>query len=110
MSYILEKFNSRYYLNQAHNAVKIGKTKNVKARFRSIQTASPVKLKLLKIIDVKSGKEARDKEKLFHDKFNHLRLHGEWFAFQNKLKYYIKSSWFDIATYSICLFFITKHL
>ncbi|MDJ0634058.1 MAG: GIY-YIG nuclease family protein [Xenococcaceae cyanobacterium MO_188.B29] len=79
-----------FIFNSDSNAVKIGRAKNVNNRLKSLQVGSPVKLQLLRIIDVKAGKEAKKGEESFHNKFANLRLLGEWFRFEHELKQFIE--------------------
>ena len=55
--------------------IKIGQTENLERRFKSLQTASSVMLKLLGCID----DPERSLEKELHLKFAEWRHHGEWF-------------------------------
>jgi hypothetical protein len=71
------------------NAVKIGRAKDVTKRLNSLQTACPVKLKLLKTEDFKEGEEALKAEKRFHAQFSHLQMEGEWFRYEDDLKTYL---------------------
>lgn len=52
--------------------IKIGKTKNMKARLSMLQTGSSSKLKLIHVFD-------EDIEKALHLKFKSSRKKGEWF-------------------------------
>ncbi len=61
-----------FILSQESNAVKIGRAKNVEKRLKSLQTAHPYPLKLLKTFKVKGGKAAQELEKTLHQKFDHL--------------------------------------
>ena len=79
-----------FILNTDSNAVKIGRAKNVAKRLNSLQTANPIELILLKTVEVMSGKEAKEKEELLHNKFANLRLLGEWFRFDTELQYFLK--------------------
>ncbi|MDJ0634057.1 MAG: GIY-YIG nuclease family protein [Xenococcaceae cyanobacterium MO_188.B29] len=79
-----------FILNPDSNAVKIGRTKNIAKRLNSLQVANPVELRLLKTVQVNSGKEAKKTEELFHNKFANLRLLGEWFRFEQKLQEFIE--------------------
>lgn len=79
-----------FIFNQDSNAIKIGKAKNIAKRLKALQSATPAKLKILKIIDVKAGKEARKIEKSFHSQFKHLKLIGEWFKYETELRYFIE--------------------
>lgn len=65
-------------------SIKIGTTKNVKNRFKQLQTSSPLQLKLLK-----TTKGNIDEEKKLHDQFAIYRLSGEWFQENDELMKYI---------------------
>ncbi|MBE9047658.1 GIY-YIG nuclease family protein [Pleurocapsales cyanobacterium LEGE 10410] len=78
-----------FIFNADSNAVKIGKAKDVYKRMKSLQTSTPAYLKLLKVIDNKAGKEARETERSLHERLKHLRLIGEWFRFNNELQKFI---------------------
>lgn len=56
--------------------VKIGTTSSLRARLRTIQTGSPVRLEVLW-----SCAGGRHLEAYLHDAFSPLRLEGEWFNF-----------------------------
>ena len=58
--------------------VKIGKSVDVQARLSSLQSGSPVPLRLLRVIRF-------DCEQLMHRRFDHLRTRGEWFAFDERM-------------------------
>jgi hypothetical protein len=62
------------YFVGAAEAVKIGRTRNVAARLRSLATASAVPLALLGTVPGDRQLEAR-----LHWQWRHLRLRGEWF-------------------------------
>ena len=53
--------------------IKIGSTKNLAVRLRSLATMSPVPLTLLGIVPA-------NVEETCHVRFGAFRLHGEWFA------------------------------
>ncbi len=74
-----------FIYSQESNAIKIGRAKNVEKRLKSLQTAHPYPLKLLKTFKVKGGKAAQELEKTLHQKFDHLRLLGEWFQAEPEL-------------------------
>lgn len=66
------------YLIQAENGlVKIGKTINLQDRFKTIDSLSPISLRLLAAIETKFADEIEDG---LHARFEHLRIRGEWFA------------------------------
>jgi hypothetical protein len=64
--------------------VKIGRTrKPMDERLRALQTGSPVKLRVIGVIE-------GDREGECHRKFAHDRLHGEWFTATDKLLKFIR--------------------
>ena len=66
------------YLIQAENGlVKIGKTVDIRARLKSLDWASPLKLKLLGVIRSQFADEIEDE---LHAEFQDVRIRGEWFA------------------------------
>lgn len=56
--------------------VKIGVSGNIKKRVATLQGAHPRQLTLLRVVD-----GTFSTEKQFHSRFSHVRLAGEWFAF-----------------------------
>ena len=75
--------------------VKIGSSKDPHYRFRTIQAMSPEMLEM-RIVSPVDGREL---EKSFHERFVHLRHHGEWFRqepeltvalFEEEFKHYDK--------------------
>lgn len=58
----------------ARGLVKIGKAADVDARRRSLQTACPAKLRVLRVIHF-------DCERQMHERFAHVWKMGEWFEF-----------------------------
>lgn len=57
--------------------IKIGRVKNfedVEARINALQLGSPVKLNILTVLNCNPHYETK-----LHQKFAHLRVHGEWF-------------------------------
>lgn len=62
------------YFIKSGNAVKIGMSKDVPGRLRTLRTMSPLPLELLGVIP-----GGRDEEALLHREWAELRLHGEWF-------------------------------
>lgn len=66
--------------------VKIGKSIDPEARFASIQTMSPDELSLLG-----SFPEGDITESSLHQKFSHLRRHGEWFEFGDEIRKFIQA-------------------
>jgi hypothetical protein len=66
---------STYFLQAGDGGpIKIGSTRNLAVRFRTLCTMSPVPLRLLGVIE---GEDAEDRCR-FH--LGAFRLHGEWFA------------------------------
>lgn len=63
------------------NRIKIGHSKNLTERLKSIQANCPEELKLLGYI-----RGNKDMELLLHDIFSEYRLHGEWFDYTPALK------------------------
>ena len=55
----------------------------------ALQTSSPVKLRLIKSVQVEGVKEAHELEQLLHRQFNEIRLAGEWFKAEANLLEYI---------------------
>ena len=78
-----------FIFNADSNAIKIGKAKDVYKRMKSLQTGTPAYLKLIKVIDAKAGKEAKEIEQSLHQQFEHLRLLGEWFKFNDELQEFV---------------------
>lgn len=73
------------YFIQSHNRyLKIGTTINVESRIKGLQTGSPIKLKVVGILDGSYATEAG-----LHDMFNHLHHNGEWFRYTDELKWFI---------------------
>ena len=60
--------------------VKIGHSNDPRTRLRELQVAHHRKLTILRKFE---GGEVE--ERLLHDKFEHLRLRGEWFRFSKKM-------------------------
>lgn len=79
-----------YFISNADSqAIKIGIAKNVERRLKSLQTASPAKLQVLKALQVNGLKAAQKLERALHQQFRHLRLSGEWFRADSELVKYI---------------------
>jgi hypothetical protein len=55
-------------------AIKIGTTGNLTSRMSNLRTASPVKPELLAVLE-----GGRDLEATMHNRFQNLRINGEWF-------------------------------
>lgn len=59
--------------------IKIGVTKNLKTRLKSLQTASHCELLLVGIVKTHNECQARKIERYMHECLSEYRLHGEWF-------------------------------
>lgn len=79
-----------FILNEDSKAIKIGRAKNLENRIKSLQTSSPTQLKLIKSIQVESGEKAQQLEQSLHQKFQEIRLAGEWFKIREDLLNYIE--------------------
>lgn len=79
-----------FILNEDSKAIKIGRAKDLARRMKSLQTSSPVELKLLKTIQVEGGEAAQALESSLHQQFRELRLAGEWFRAEAALLDYIR--------------------
>ena len=65
-----------YIVRNAEGLYKIGRTKNVERRIRSLQIASSSKLVLVHAI---KADNARDLERTLHDGQSDRKVSGEWF-------------------------------
>lgn len=80
ISAIKELTNIYFIASYDHKLIKIGKSKNVKMRFKTLQCGSPAKLTILTYF------QAHDSmEKLLHVEFDEYRKHGEWFEANDRL-------------------------
>lgn len=69
-----------FVLSEDSGLVKIGKTKSIKQRFSSLQTMSPVPLRLIGCF------RAHDAlERILHERFERYRCHGEWFKLNDEM-------------------------
>jgi hypothetical protein len=68
---------------QVMRLIKIGLAKNISERLNTLQCGSPDNLVVLKTI---SG----NVERVYHKRFAHFRLHGEWFRPAPELLEFIK--------------------
>lgn len=59
---------------------KIGKTKNVKRRLKTLQTGNGGKLKIIEIFQTKYPNKL---ESYLHNYFSHEKTIGEWFTFSH---------------------------
>lgn len=74
------------YIIQAGEMVKIGKAVNVEKRLRSLQTASPVVLHLVRAIESDDGNRL---ELELHRRFAKYRENGEWFRLEGALSEWV---------------------
>lgn len=58
--------------------VKIGKADDVRSRVASLQTAHYEELRIVRVFE-------GDAEALFHERFKHLRIRGEWFHYDDAM-------------------------
>lgn len=72
----------------AGGLVKIGVAADVKSRLATLQTGSPVPLRVLAVLP--GGGQAAEAE--LHERFAHLRSHGEWFEPAPELLAYIREN------------------
>lgn len=68
------------------NLVKIGFSREPRARLTNLRVASPCALRMLTVID-----GTREDEKRLHKRFRSLRSHGEWFHFLPAIKKFLNS-------------------
>lgn len=66
--------------------IKIGRSVDPESRLKALQTASPDKLTLLKVIPEQVVSESE-----LHERFSHLRRQGEWFESSEEIREFIKS-------------------
>lgn len=76
----------RMYFVAGAGLIKIGISTNVQSRFRAIRNSSPVPVELVAVIRGDTFFEGRA-----HDKFRHLRRHGEWFEDAPEIREFIAS-------------------
>jgi len=72
-----EKFGFVYIAKQQDNIYKIGITKDIEARRKSLKTGNP----FIEIIATKRTHSYYILEKQLHDKFTDKNINGEWFSF-----------------------------
>ena len=70
----------------AGGAVKIGMSRDIHSRLEVLQRQSPDKLRVLATMPQNSAYT----ERLLHERFDHLRLHGEWFNGTEELLSFIR--------------------
>lgn len=67
-----------YVLMSANGLFKIGKARQPKGRIAQIQTASPVRISPVFVVEY--DERDTDLEKQYHERFAEKRVRGEWFA------------------------------
>lgn len=64
-----------YFIQEGEDGpIKVGHTKNIDSRFKTLQTAHHRPLRILLLLDGDS-----ELEESLHQKFRHLHIHGEWY-------------------------------
>ncbi|NKX16177.1 GIY-YIG nuclease family protein [Brucella pseudogrignonensis] len=87
-SYSLEKGTVGYtYFARSGDLVKIGFSKSVPKRLKSISTACPTEIEIIKIIPGTS-----QTERYFHTHFGSYRQKGEWFRLEGELAMFLSRS------------------
>ena len=76
------------YFIECNNMIKIGITKDIKARLKMLQVWNPYELKLVDCFDVK---DPFILEKSIHHIFKNLNAKGEWFIFNEPIKKHINT-------------------
>lgn len=76
--YLIQMGDTKYY--------KIGITKNINNRIKSLQTGNPLPLHTVTTIELGElyMNLVKDLEKQLHLLFSYCRKYGEWFKFENK--------------------------
>jgi hypothetical protein len=75
-------FGLIYFIHQpSGNAVKIGKTHNLRTRLKSLRAMNPNPIKVIKTIEIRypNCNYLHDTEQYLHYIFKEYRLNGEWF-------------------------------
>ena len=75
-----------YLISHEDKYLKIGHTNDINNRFSQLQVSTPIKLKLIHLI-----KGGVNLEKELHQKFNDLRVNGEWFVYDPEILNYFSS-------------------
>lgn len=73
-----------YFVKAYNKFVKIGTSVDIDSRVASLQTGSPVTLKVAAILDGSFQTESG-----LHALFEHVRYNGEWFRLTDELKWFI---------------------
>lgn len=75
-----------YFIQADNGFIKIGVAKNPRARLRTLQAMSPVRLRLVLVLP---GIGAKGEAEL-HERFAEHRSHGEWFCPASEILAYIR--------------------
>lgn len=87
----MERFESNtfiYFVSYLKGPIKIGKTRDLKKRIASLQTAHPYPLEVLGFLQ--TGDETL--EGVLHQKFSRYKLNGEWFDRSDEILHYIRDN------------------
>jgi T5orf172 domain len=68
-----------YFIQRADKCVKIGVTKNLERRLKTLQTANNKELLIVAKFPFDSRMQAFDMERQLHERFAGFRMQGEWF-------------------------------
>lgn len=74
------------YFVDGGDLIKIGFTTNMDRRMKALQAHSPCRLRIILVVQ-----GSRIREAALHEKFAHLRMHGEWFKADLELHNFIRS-------------------
>ena len=75
-----------YFIRSYNQFIKIGRSIDPEKRKDSLQTASPIKLRIKAILPGDSKTESG-----LHEMFSHLRGQGEWFRYTDELKWFLRA-------------------
>lgn len=89
-----------YLFGAANGLIKIGKTVDVRARFKILYTMCPIELELLAVVKTELADEL---ETRLHAEFATVRVKGEWFNLtEDDIDYIIKTYEFDRQAKELC--------
>ena len=74
-----------FILDSFSGALKIGKANDINIRISDLQTGNPNELTFLGYIECNSSEHAKQLESLYHKEYNHLRVRGEWFEYDESI-------------------------
>lgn len=75
-----------YFIRSNHQYIKIGTAVDVSSRRKSLQTGSPVKLKVKAVLP-----GSYETERGLHEMFSHIRHNGEWFRYTDEMKWFLRA-------------------